>query len=812
VKKIVLLITLLVLASCNNGGVVGTVDETDTGIGAVVYDTDLAPAQGAKVELFAVADTTQRPVMVSQADAQGRYSFADVPQGLYNVVITKGASVAYLDSVTLGAGATLADDTLEYAQQLVGRVGVEPNHDPRTVTVQALGTMHYSNVTADGSFGFKGVASGNYVLRLTSTLPGYTPTYVAVHIQPISSTTNGIALLDTLWLTYTALPVVTGLVSTFDTLKGIVHLSWEPSGYRDMQDYVVYRDLASAVILSQQPLMTTRDSFINDTIVQPLFGEMAPGAYRYRVALRGNDQVIGPTYKYVDQQVVGSQSVRTAITLSARGAVVVDTLVGSVRDSIALKVGAHNPTRLLRSLLVVDGGDTLLQRTMQGAVGTLADSCKLWTGASLGERKLVCSSEDNGGVVWHDTVVVRVEADVPQVRHVSGEVYLNEPSTLHFALEDGYGRVVSADWRLDGQSGWQPLDVVQPSCTFELSQELSDSVGIRIRAVDEDNNSVEQRIVFATTMAWEEVALPAGIALRRPGQSRHLLKYHDELYLFAHDGREHPLLYRMVSSGGWEQMSEPPLCPDVQPVVFNGKVWLAKSIYPALVGSDTMVVDSVRLYSSDLVQGWDSLTLPMSRISGREGLEQPAVFMGSWQGQLWVGRSNIMYNYGEKVGGCLRASNDGVNWSIEEGPWKLAMSNSHYGYRSVAQDDMLYVAGVYVGPANAIGPLNTKPVLPHLSRGTTLHNAVSFIEPTHALVGYYIESEPRIFVFRGRVCMIVQVLPTTSTLSSLMVYLDGDGQWRQCGTIPAEQFAICGVEHDSALYIYNENGKLLVAR
>ena len=294
----------------------GTGSETDT---AMIYNPDNTPAVGAVVRFFVATDSTRTIAWSSKTDANGHYSVKGLAKGMYNMLaysakgLATGAPkmlaandslIGYQDSIVVLPDTVLVNpDTLEKPGSVTGIIGLQPNHNPLTVTVQVLGTDLYSNVDANGKFTLAPVAKGSYNLRLVTTLPDYTPTYKTIQTAGQKKDT----LSDTLWLLYTGIPVVTGLAATYDTVNGIVHLSWNNAAFWDFQNYSIFRDDYNSLVLSAIPIAARGDTFFVDTVFkrnlvtgQFSFIDTNDYHFKYRVSVENNSSIRGETYKYVD--------------------------------------------------------------------------------------------------------------------------------------------------------------------------------------------------------------------------------------------------------------------------------------------------------------------------------------------------------------------------------------------------------------------------------------------------------------------------------------------------------------------------------
>ena len=294
----------------------GTGSETDT---AMIYNPDYTPAVGAVVRFFVATDSTRAIAYQTTTDTKGRYSTKGLAKGMYNMLaysaksLTKGAPkmlaandslIAYQDSILVLSDTVLVNpDTLEKPGLITGIIGLQPNHDPRTATVQVLGTDLYSNVDANGRFTLAPVARGSYNLRLVTTLADYTPTYKTIYTVGQKKDT----LSDTLWLLYTGIPVVTGLAASYDTVNGVVHLSWNKAAYRDFQEYLIFRGAYDSIVLSTNPVAARSDTFFVDSVYkrnlvleQFSFSDTNDYRFKYRVCVENNSGNRGSTYKYAD--------------------------------------------------------------------------------------------------------------------------------------------------------------------------------------------------------------------------------------------------------------------------------------------------------------------------------------------------------------------------------------------------------------------------------------------------------------------------------------------------------------------------------
>jgi hypothetical protein len=254
------------------------------------------PAANAEIKVVPVgyqpgspgADSGKGVLVSGTTDAQGGFLLEDVPPGTYNVIVSKDGLKSFRDSITLkGKRLELAADTLDTPGSLTGYVALEDLDDPRSATVQVLGTTVYVNVEQSGAFNLKDLAPGDYRLRVSSILPLYVPLFKEIAIHAGAEDT----LLPPLKPFYSGIPTVTGLIVK-PGAGGVLKLTWPRTSYAPLQSYLIYRDTLGAILPSTVPYAGTTDTFFVDSIYskapkagQHAFDDTLGYYYEYRVRI-----------------------------------------------------------------------------------------------------------------------------------------------------------------------------------------------------------------------------------------------------------------------------------------------------------------------------------------------------------------------------------------------------------------------------------------------------------------------------------------------------------------------------------------------
>lgn len=276
------LVLAALLAGCDDpaGPVAGTNDETHTTITARVFLPDgSTPAVGAIVNL--VPRDGVRASATGLVDDKGYPVVPRVADGLYAMTASSGPLASWTDSVEVVAGRLRLDrdDTLQKAGSISGVVLLQPQHDPRTITVNVLGTDIWANVGLDGRFKLPELGSGLLRLRFQTSVTEYTPLFQTVRLDESQDT----LLPDTLRLSFTGIPVILGLNAVNDSASGDILVSWRAADHPRLVDYVVYRDSASAIGYSTTPYAATTQASFRDTAAK---SASRPLTWKYRVAAR----------------------------------------------------------------------------------------------------------------------------------------------------------------------------------------------------------------------------------------------------------------------------------------------------------------------------------------------------------------------------------------------------------------------------------------------------------------------------------------------------------------------------------------------
>ena len=182
------------LAACLSDG--GT--EIPNELTGNLYLSGGSAAVHAQVTLFPVDYLPGRQggtaKQTAYTDGKGRFSFSGMKPGQYNLVGKLGATdslFCFLDSLQV-SGKTLAPaDTLKLPGSVSGKIQLDTTDDPRTVTVQVVGTDYFGLVDSSGLFVLKNVPQGDYELRVITTLPDYAPAVKQVTVQSGQSDTLG---------------------------------------------------------------------------------------------------------------------------------------------------------------------------------------------------------------------------------------------------------------------------------------------------------------------------------------------------------------------------------------------------------------------------------------------------------------------------------------------------------------------------------------------------------------------------------------------------------------------------------------------
>jgi len=349
----------------------GTSDEHETTVAARLFLPDGQPASGARIKIYAVADTAKKPQDLVFAASDGSVRLpTDLPAGEYNLVVTDGdGNGLVIDSLlSKGAGAPeLHSDTLRPLGVLAGRLQVEPQHSPRIAWVQILGVGLAANVDTAGFFRLE-VPAGRITLAALTREEHYTPTFRTVKTIPDSTVDVGTVRLE-----YTGIPVVQGLKAIYDQSTGVVRVSWNRAGAFGIRGYGLskYRFDHSVSIEGVD------DTIFLDTIFRVESGpQLRLEPREYSVVAVDTAGVDGPSWNYVQVQAPSPWALES-------GRFSLDTL-GRVPD------GCNDVDTLGSGLVCIQTGTPVSQAT------TDTTAVSGFLGKSLGYN--VWASDD--GSIW----------------------------------------------------------------------------------------------------------------------------------------------------------------------------------------------------------------------------------------------------------------------------------------------------------------------------------------------------------------------------------------------------------------------------
>ena len=699
-RKLLALIPIFIIIGCTSDNrVTGTVDETDTGIIAMLYNPDGTPAIGANVKIFKVADTTKTPISEVISDKNGNYSVKGLAKGTYNVYAEKGSLVAFQDSVkVLEDTVLIKDDTLETPINLSGIVGLQPNHDPRTVTVQVLGTDIYSNVNERGYFTLNRMAKGNFTLKISTTLQNYTTTYENLTIDSDTPDT----LSDTLWLIYTGIPVVEGLAATYDTLNGVVTLSWKATKYRDFQDYLIYRDYFDSLNLSSTPIAFTDDTVFQDSIFDNSklsgkfsFTDTNGYHFKYRVTVRNNSQEEGLSYKYTGIIAASPVQVKTEITIVpyhiGKGII---SNSSSINDPIRFTINLTNQTRKLSEIKYTDlNSDSIIANVLIDSLKGFEDTLNyLWK--TTGEKKIEISVLDLGGASWTDTITFQVVNDLPTIQFSETAVYLNTP--FNIIGTDFFGSVESLG--VDTSNYVQFEKMADSVIQVIITDTLTDNFVLKCSILDDDGNHVNKSFSFSTGLKWEKIANN----FLDTNTIRSVVELNNTLFAFATSSNANEMenyalnfsLYTSTDAITWKKSTAtlPWSHWFTKPIVHNGQIFLIEGI------SDS--TDTNRVWYSSDGNIWHSEKLidfpkwySKPKYTSYSFVDFKEMMFVSFGGKLWAGSKDF---YGYNTEDVFLNSEDGITWNTVtngETPPANSYSSSDPTNFAVADNELWYIVG-----------------------------------------------------------------------------------------------------------------------
>lgn len=511
-----LLLAAMAMSGCMGGENDAPTVGEENGVGRL-FLADGRPAANAKVQVYKVgavpqpADLAKRaraadPVVLTRTDAQGRFLVGDIEKGEYNILASLDEEYAYQDSLALGGNrAPIPPDTLEDPGVVRGKVALEPQHNPRTVMVQLLGTNRFANVDSVGRFEFRDLAGGSYSVRVYTTESEYTPTFSSFR----AVTGREVDIEETLRPIFTGIPAVHGLTVLYDTLTGVAHLRWNRTNHPLIQDYLLYRDAGR-----NAPSLTPSFAFTVDTVFADSLWEYEPGKpqalfdygdsterpFTWRVCPRMKTQAIGPFLHAFSLKTFSPKWVHTQASMRLSGP---SEDLATIRDTVSLVLSFLNPLHRIKTIRWYDDPKDPPLRESRPNLTLGKDTLVLRTGANPGRPILLARLTDEADVVTEKTIALRIFNDEPEVTAmISGTLpQVGDTVRVSGSAKD-LGRIVKWEWSF----GSGPfIQVSKPETTFTIDKyPAKGRVQAVLRATDEDGN-VGTKESFVEVLAWKNL-------------------------------------------------------------------------------------------------------------------------------------------------------------------------------------------------------------------------------------------------------------------------------------------------------------------
>lgn len=296
-QKLLTLVSVITLISCGAPHIAGTVDETDTSICGFVTPAG-KPVSGAEVKAFvpnSKIDTTITPVRTFITDENGKYDLNELTPGNYTILAETDSSVFFEESIIIEEDEKFSrTDTLAEGRKLVIPVKVQEQHLPEIVVAQILGTDIFPDVDANSYLTIENIPAVTTIplrLKTNDHSNHYTPKTWYIDVDENTPDT----LDQVLELTYTGIPIVTGISALYDTLKGITTLTWDATEYSRFGAYIITRTRKESGTIDDT-LTAAYTNTYQDTIVN---SSLSAGTYDYRVHIRDLDFSLGKSNEAV---------------------------------------------------------------------------------------------------------------------------------------------------------------------------------------------------------------------------------------------------------------------------------------------------------------------------------------------------------------------------------------------------------------------------------------------------------------------------------------------------------------------------------
>jgi hypothetical protein len=232
-----------------------------------------SPAVGARVHFIRAGydpfhNTLSKAFVVTDStvtDSNGVYKTNNLDTGTFNVYgVGANGNLSLVDSLKVtGDTQVVKTDTLKGPASITGHIKLQPGDEPDKIIAIAMGSNTFSLISTAAQFSFANLAEGHYAVKFFSTLDNYS-NYDTTFTITAGANIN---MLDSVVMPLT-IPIPTGFVLKYDTLKQIVTLSWNRMSPAKVKGYKVYRQRVGGADSLMTPVAITDTVYVDSSVVQ----------------------------------------------------------------------------------------------------------------------------------------------------------------------------------------------------------------------------------------------------------------------------------------------------------------------------------------------------------------------------------------------------------------------------------------------------------------------------------------------------------------------------------------------------------------